>query len=158
MASPVAQLYGFQGLKKPTSEREQSKETKWNDDVFGNREKKDPKKKRNTKTTVELDRDSISRQNMPADLSVKSSQETFKNSVSEGKRRQRRQCTNPAISDEDLIMLGMYRFNERQSAVYQNFVEMLSEFDPHDVMNILEDVMHEVNASNGLTSYSGFDN
>lgn len=40
-------------------------------------------------------------------------------------------------------MLGLYRLNDRQAAIYQDFVEMLSEMDTHDACKIVEDSLKD---------------
>jgi hypothetical protein len=44
----------------------------------------------------------------------------------------RRVCYDPTIAPEDLVMLGLYRLDERQQEIYRNFVEMLGGFDEYD--------------------------
>lgn len=41
-------------------------------------------------------------------------------------------CYDPNIAPEDVVMLGMYRLDERQQEIYRNFVDMLAEFDEYD--------------------------
>lgn len=41
-------------------------------------------------------------------------------------------CNDNAVSTEDLVMLGLYRFTEEQEEIYRNFVQMLSGFDEFD--------------------------
>ena len=48
----------------------------------------------------------------------------------------RHRCENKSSSEEDLIFQGQYRFNDEQEKIYQDFVEMLSDFDPHDMVRI----------------------
>jgi hypothetical protein len=44
----------------------------------------------------------------------------------------RNACHDPNISPEDLVMLGLYRLDDNQQAIYRAFVEMLSGFDDYD--------------------------
>jgi hypothetical protein len=47
-------------------------------------------------------------------------------------KNSRRVCYDPTIAPEDLVMLGLYRLDERQQEIYRNFVEMLGGFDEYD--------------------------
>jgi hypothetical protein len=57
----------------------------------------------------------------------------------------RSRCTdNEAhLKGEDLIMLGMYRLNEKQAAIYSDFVEMISGMDTHDACKVVEDALKD---------------
>ena len=49
-------------------------------------------------------------------------------------------------------MLGLYRLNDRQAAIYQDFVEMLSEMDTHDAVCYYYDVnTYDVNTYDANT-------
>lgn len=50
----------------------------------------------------------------------------------EPSRNTRSKCSDPNISAEDLLMLGMYRLSAEQEEVYRRFVEMVSTFDEFD--------------------------
>ena len=41
-------------------------------------------------------------------------------------------CSDDNICIEDLVMMGLYRLDERQEQIYRNFVEMISGFDEYD--------------------------
>lgn len=58
-------------------------------------------------------------------------------------------------TDEEVISRGTYRMSSEQSAVYFSFVEMMSGFDPHDMMLILEDALKDSQASGMLDQYGG---
>lgn len=45
-----------------------------------------------------------------------------------------RKSANQDISATDLIMFGMYRFTPEQEKIYQDFVNMLSEFNRFDMV------------------------
>jgi len=51
-------------------------------------------------------------------------------------RNQRYRCLDESISNENLLLLGMYRFSEEQQQIYDNFVSMLSSFETIDVVSI----------------------
>lgn len=56
----------------------------------------------------------------------------------EPSRNTRSKCSDPNISAEDLLMLGMYRLSAEQEEVYRRFVEMVSTFDEFDKVNLVE--------------------
>ena len=41
---------------------------------------------------------------------------------------------DPSVSQEQLLMLGMYRLTPEQEAVYQQFVSLLSSFETIDMV------------------------
>eukprot|EP01035_Chromulina_nebulosa_P032691 gene32691-43690_t len=47
---------------------------------------------------------------------------------------QRNKCVDPSVSQEQLLMLGMYRLTPEQEAVYQQFVSLLSSFETIDMV------------------------
>jgi len=47
---------------------------------------------------------------------------------------QRHKCVDPAVSQEQLLMLGMYHLTPEQEEVYQQFVAMLSSFETIDMV------------------------
>ena len=57
-------------------------------------------------------------------------QYTLKNSRKKPNRRNR--CDDIHISEEELIMRGMYRLNPSQEEIYRNFVTMIAGFDNFD--------------------------
>jgi len=57
---------------------------------------------------------------------------------------------------EDMISSGTYRMNKQQNQNYWQFVQMLTKFDPHDIMLILEDVYKDAQACTLLDAYGGF--
>lgn len=167
--SPVTQLYGINGLKTSTPEwvgRERNRESRWNDDVqvSTNRDVKESQRKKKTQPIKSLlpSRESRSKNiqspsGIDASISSQRSQERLRTSSVETVKKIRYQCHNEGISDEDVILLGMYRLNEKQRKIYDSFVGMLMEFDPHDIMKIMEDAINDVNVSGGLDSYGGFE-
>ena len=48
-----------------------------------------------------------------------------------------RKATNPELSPTDLIMFGMYRLTPEQDRIYQQFVNMLSEFNRFDMVRFI---------------------
>ena len=51
---------------------------------------------------------------------------------------QRSRCADPAVGQEDLIMMGLYRLDEHQERIYRDFVSMVSGFDDFDKVNAME--------------------
>ena len=47
----------------------------------------------------------------------------------------RRRSYNTELTEEELVMLGVYRLNPRQAEIYDKFVTMLADFDSHDMVN-----------------------
>ena len=45
-----------------------------------------------------------------------------------------RRSKNPQISDTDLIMFGLYKLNPHQEEIYNQFVQMISEFSNFDMV------------------------
>lgn len=66
-----------------------------------------------------------------------------------------KRTSNTELSEEDMVMLGVYRLDARQAEIYQNFVNMLTEFDSHDSRNIVEDAMNEAQNEDLLQYYGG---
>jgi len=58
----------------------------------------------------------------------------------------RSRCDNEELTDEDLVMLGMYRLDARQAQIYKQFVQMLVHFDPHDQECVLQDAAKDAMA------------
>lgn len=48
----------------------------------------------------------------------------------------KKRALNSNLSTQELIMLGMYKFNEEQEEIYNKFVKMLTEFDVHDQVGL----------------------
>lgn len=59
---------------------------------------------------------------------------SFDNNINE---RRKHRCYDISLSDEELIMKGIYRLNEYQDEIYRNFIEMLSSFDEFDKVNFI---------------------
>jgi hypothetical protein len=47
-----------------------------------------------------------------------------------------KRSTNEALSRQELIMLGMYKLSSGQEEIYLKFIEMLKEFDEHDMVSV----------------------
>lgn len=45
-------------------------------------------------------------------------------------------CHDQNVSNEDLVMLGLYRFTPDQEEIYRSFVDMISGFDDFDKVRI----------------------
>lgn len=50
------------------------------------------------------------------------------------KKRQYRRCLDTAMPDEDVILRGLYKFDDRQAKIYEDFVRMLAGFDHYDAV------------------------
>ena len=55
----------------------------------------------------------------------------------ERKMATKRRTLNQGLSSDELILLGMYRFNPEQEEIYNKFVEMLAGFDKFDMVSVL---------------------
>ena len=53
------------------------------------------------------------------------------------KRRIHRRCVDMIMPTEELTLRGLYRFDENQTRVYNEFVSMLSQFDHFDSVSFL---------------------
>ena len=62
-------------------------------------------------------------------------QYTLNNSRKKPNRRNR--CDDIHITEEELIMRGMYRLNPSQEEIYHNFVNMIAGFDNYDKVIII---------------------
>lgn len=66
-------------------------------------------------------------------------------------------CTDAKISEDGLIVEGMYRLNEDEGEIYSRFAEMLSNFDRYDMLNILNDVFRDAQTASQLSHFGGFE-
>lgn len=64
-------------------------------------------------------------------------------------------CYNENYTEQDLIMLDMYRLDARQDEAYRAFVQLLSEFDEHDAQKIVRDAMQEARKNDLMVFYGG---
>jgi hypothetical protein len=64
-------------------------------------------------------------------------------------------CDNDMIDDDELVVLGKYRMNERNIQLYADFIEMLSSYDQHDMFLILKDLVNDVENADKLRYYGG---
>ena len=86
---------------------------------------------------------------------VKNRQEENQQKIEEEEARRSR-CDDEELTEEDLIMLGMYRLNSRQAEIYKQFVRMLVNFDPHDQAKIVEDAMKDSHAISLIATLGSF--
>lgn len=47
----------------------------------------------------------------------------------------RHRCENEKLTDTELILKGQYRLTDQQMQVYNDFVDILAEQDPHNMVN-----------------------
>lgn len=59
------------------------------------------------------------------------------------------------ISEQDLILNSKYRFRTHQRQRYDDFVETLAEFDPHDMVKVVEDALNDACERTLLSAYGG---
>jgi hypothetical protein len=52
-------------------------------------------------------------------------------------RNRRFRCVNDDVATEDLIMVGLYRFNPQQLEIFNQFTAMLSSFDEYDMVRFV---------------------
>jgi len=69
----------------------------------------------------------------------------------------RYRCTDPQATTEELIAQGAYRLEPHQAAVYNAFIEMLTGFDKHDRVLVLEDAYKDCQDACLLDSFGGID-
>ena len=50
------------------------------------------------------------------------------------KKRQYRRCLDPDFPEDELIIRGLYKLDEQQAKIYEEFVHMLSQFDHFDAV------------------------
>jgi hypothetical protein len=62
---------------------------------------------------------------------------------------------NREMYSEDVTLLGLYTLTEEQQKVYAAFVEMMSQFDPHDQRNIIRDALLDAREKTCLDGFSG---
>ena len=59
-------------------------------------------------------------------------------------RSKRNACLDEEVTVEQLIMKGNYRFHsDGDKETYARFVDMLSSYDPYEMVKILEDAMRD---------------
>ena len=72
-------------------------------------------------------------------------------------RSKRNACLDEEVTVEQLIMKGNYRFHsDGDKETYARFVDMLSSYDPYEMVKILEDAMRDAQEESLLDEYSGF--
>lgn len=59
------------------------------------------------------------------------------------------------MSEQDLILNGKYRLNSHHRRRYDDFVNTLAEFDPHDMVKVVEDALNEACERTLLDAYGG---
>ena len=65
-------------------------------------------------------------------------------------------CEDDRMGEEQMIVKGLYRLEGENLVVYNKFVEMLSTYDSHDMVQILQDAMREAQGTTLLDQYGGF--
>jgi hypothetical protein len=61
------------------------------------------------------------------------------------------------LTNMDALLLGCYRLDSKQKQIYQDFVDMLTCFDKHDMMNIVEDAVSDAHAALVWDEYTGIE-
>lgn len=145
--SPLTQLYGVDGLESNLPGKrlkQKARESKWVDnftkysalsDSFNIANVKRPNSTNGLQDSqnfskihqnhdeIGFEEDSIVQDMLPND--------TTKPKVLSSSRRARQE----KLSHQELIMLGLYKFNPQQEEIYNKFIEMLSEFDAYDMVS-----------------------
>lgn len=79
------------------------------------------------------------------------------NHLSGERTMKRNVCLDEEVGMEDLIMKGNYRFHsDEDKEIYGRFVDMLTAYDPYEMVKILEDAMKDAQDSSLLDEYGGF--
>jgi hypothetical protein len=50
------------------------------------------------------------------------------------KPRQYRRCLDPSMPEDDLVLRGLYKLDDQQARIYEDFARMISEFDHFDAV------------------------
>jgi hypothetical protein len=56
--------------------------------------------------------------------------------VPQKKKRQYRRCLDPAMPEDELVLRGLYKLDDRQARIYEDFARMMSEFDHFDSVRL----------------------
>lgn len=174
--TPVTQLYGVTGLKTHLpggEERKKDKEEKWVMNFQKYRfleEKQHDETLKLQRVNSELAREqqrerSPARPQRPLTASGTSSSQHKRHgnyqeeedSLQHQESHIKKRALNGNLSAQELIMLGMYKFNEEQEEIYNKFVKMLTEFDAHDQQNVVSDAFHDAQSDGMLADYGGTD-
>ena len=85
------------------------------------------------------------------------SKEYAYNDIENSSRAKRNVCWDKEVGVEELIMKGNYRFrSDEDKDTYGRFVDMLSAYDPYEMVKILEDAMRDAQDRTLLDEYGGF--
>lgn len=92
------------------------------------------------------------------------------------KKRQYRRCLDLTMPEDDVVLRGLYKLDDRQAKIYEDFARMLAGFDHYDAVwdvwcyyvavkltftanstkvNILADVLTDSVNLNGLEDFTG---
>mmetsp|Transcript_12447 Transcript_12447/g.11281 ORF Transcript_12447/g.11281 Transcript_12447/m.11281 type:complete len:218 (+) Transcript_12447:24-677(+) len=135
--SPIAKLYGIDGLLTKITPETESKQIKreksWNNNV----KSPDSKSKRPSSANSLRREDSNnnirkSQSNSSIDIDIEYT------AINRAKLKEETKLLN--LSNEERLTLGLYNLSAQQQQVYNQFVSMLLEFDDFDRNSILEDV------------------
>lgn len=58
------------------------------------------------------------------------------------KKRQYRRCLEPGMPEDDLVLRGLYKLDDQQAKLYENFAKMLSQFDHYDAVCAVANSFH----------------
>lgn len=62
---------------------------------------------------------------------------TMPQPVPRKKKRQYRRCLDESMSEDDVVLRGLYRLDDRQAKIYEDFARMLAGFDHYDSVCLL---------------------
>jgi len=171
---PITQLYGYNGLLRlspRTLERtERMREQGWNSsfstpaeaavNVLRRRDRSDESPSESGRK-VHSPKPSSS---TPSPPRIRQTQKREKDNstksfdaVHAGMERISHRSNDPDLSEEELILRGLYRLNKNEETVYNQFVEMLSNYDRYDMLNIINDVFRDAQNSTQLSKYGGIE-
>lgn len=140
--TPVTQLYGINGLKSNLPKqktREREKESGWVAN-FQKYRALEPKRSRRPRIKPPVFKQDNKAASAPGDTPsehveynpLEISEEDL---AAEQQMQMRRRTRAPHLTSDELVLLGMYKFNPEQEEIYQKFVSMLTEFDKFDMVS-----------------------
>jgi hypothetical protein len=138
---PRSLIYGTEGLNSKLSrpkEREHERENQWNDNVVINKNKPVIPNKQVLKNELS---GTFTKERMTASL----------------RQKIRHKTDDKNASEEEIIMCGLYRLDDKQSIVLKQFTDMLQDFDPFDAKNLITDVFYDYQSANLIENYTGID-
>jgi hypothetical protein len=162
----VTKLFGVDGIQAQVSDEKATlRELGWSDDVGVPTVRSAVSNK--IRLMMQKGKASLARTNGPpssglddghvptkssADFEAMQAANTFR-----PRRTLRKRCSDPEITDEDVILLGKYRLSSKDHHVYSEFVHMLRRLDHYDVNSVIEDVWADLKESNRRVGYSGLE-